>query len=591
MNYRHPMIRRALLLPLLGCLVLSVLAGLGLAHVSRLRTMTYLSASTEADARIRLALLESEIARYRLLPLALSDDKDVIAAERDGPQAEAARQTLSEKFARLAKMTGATAIYATNRNGLTLAASNWYKPNSFVGMNYSFRRYFRDARETGTGQQFALGTVSGKPGLYLAHRTRAGGIVVVKLEFDWIEAQWRQAGGITFVTNRSGVVFVTSRPDWRFVATRPLDAQRRDETLLDSGAKAIHPRPWVIRKDGLIAIAGTPGGHLLAGTKADGDGWQLHLAMPASERIEGLARLVGLSGGIVVFALLVLLVWFLQRSRLRRARTQELEQAVVARTAQLRGEMEQRSRLEERAAELREELRLANRLATLGQVTASVAHETAQPVAAIRNYAGAARTLLARGAREEVDENLGAIDRLAERIGVITAELRGFARKRTAATRPTALGEVFEGARLLLRERLQRVDLRFPTLPDDLMVVGDKVRIEQIFVNLLQNALDALAQSDAPRIEIAYRSDGERVVVRVCDNGPGIDPQVAAKLFTPFTTSREEGLGLGLVIAQDIAIEFGGALRWVPPSPPADGAEPASKAAGACFELVLRIAP
>ncbi|MBT0667649.1 sensor histidine kinase [Novosphingobium profundi] len=587
------MIRWSVLLPVLACLALGLMAGLGAAEIARRQARGELAVSAEADARIRQALLESEVARYRLLPLALADDRDVIAAERAGAGSGAPIDTLNEKLERLARATGAAAIYVVDRDSLAIAASNWRQADSFVGSDYAFRRYVRDAQRKGAGQQFALGTVSHKPGLFLAQRTRSGGVVVVKLEFDWIEAQWRQAGGITYVTNRSGVIFVTSRPDWRFAATRALDEAQRSETVRDSGALSIHPSPWSRRKDGLLSVPGTREGYLQVETARDADGWQLHLALPASASIDGQARLVGFAVGIAMLALALFALWFVLRSRRRRLRTSELEAAVVARTAELRDEMEQRSELESRAAQLREELRLANRLATLGQVTASVAHETAQPVAAIRNYAAAGRKLLERGLNADVDGNLAAIDALAERIGVVTSELRGFARKRTSAGTRTVLAEALDGARLLLRDRLSDVTLRAPVGLSGITVVGDKVRIEQILVNLLQNALDALAGRAAPCIEIAVRVEGERAVITVCDNGPGIAPQIAERLFTPFTTSRDEGLGLGLVIAQDIATEFGGSLRVVPGEEIGLGRGARDLQAegrnGACFELVLRI--
>lgn len=585
------MIRTNSLLPVLGCLVLALLVGLGAGYLARERALDALLVSGEADARIRQALIESEVARYRLLPLALADDRDVIAAERG--ESDAAVAVLNGKLKDLAQTTGASAIYVVNRAGRAIAASNWDKPYSFVGSNYSFRRYIREAQNSGAGRQFALGTVSRKPGLYLAQRTRGGGAVVVKLEFDWIEDQWRQAGGITFVTNPMGVIFVTSRPAWRFAATRELNAQERAQTQRDSGANAIHPRPWDQRRDGLLEVPGREGPFVRIDTPGGNEGWQLFLLLPAKGAVAGQARLVGVTagGGALVVSLFVL--WLLLRSRRRRARTLELESAVVARTAQLREEMEQRAQVESRAAQLREELRLANRLATLGQVSASVAHETAQPVSAIRNYAANAKVFLERGDSEQVAENLGAIDRLAERIGVVTAQLRGFARKKTVGGTQCALGEVLEGAELLLRDRLVGVDAVIPDLSADLLVTGDKVRGEQILVNLLQNALDALGGHLTPRadprivIEVAVDRPRGQVAVVVRDNGPGISDEVAEKLFTPFATSREEGLGLGLVIAQDIAAEFGGSLRCMM----ARGALPSAQGqGGAAFELILRIA-
>jgi len=253
-----------------------------------------------------------------------------------------------------------------------------------------------------------------------------------------------------------------------------------------------------------------------------------------------------------------------ERSRRRALRTSELEAAVADRTRELRTEIEERIAAEARAAELREGLRQANRLAALGQITASVAHETAQPVAAIRNYVATARQLLTRGEARAVDDNLGAIARLTDRIGLVTAELRGFARKGSGTIGPIPLIEVVDGARLILKERLSEVDFTLPAIPPDLIVVAGRVRLEQVLVNLLQNAIEALTGRPDPRIAIELDVQDQMVSLIVADNGPGIDPRVAERMFTPFVTSRPNGLGLGLVIAQDIMTDLGGTLRLLP---------------------------
>ncbi|MDP1028575.1 ATP-binding protein, partial [Sphingomonas sp. KR1UV-12] len=252
------------------------------------------------------------------------------------------------------------------------------------------------------------------------------------------------------------------------------------------------------------------------------------------------------------------------RARRRAGRTAALEAAVAARTADLSREIAERAAAEARAADLRDDLRQANRLAALGQITASVAHETAQPVAAIRNYAAAGEQLLDRGQVEEVRGNLRAIDRLTERIGAVTAELRGFSRKGSGTIGPVPLIEVIDGARLILKEGLSRVVLSLPDIPFDLLVVAGRVRLEQVVVNLLQNAIEALAGRADAAVTLTLDLHPDTVVLTVADNGPGIDPAIASRLFTPFATSRPKGLGLGLIIAQDIMGDLGGSLRLVP---------------------------
>jgi two-component system C4-dicarboxylate transport sensor histidine kinase DctB len=562
--------RATRLLPFMAALILAL--GLGTAWMAgqgaQAGAMARLAASAAADAPLRRALLNSEIARFRLLPLALADDRDVVAARPTGHD-----DHLSAKLESLVASTGAAVMYVIAPDGHALAASNFRRPDSFVGRDYNRRPYFRDAVATGAGEQFSMGTVSHRPGLYLARRASNGLVVVVKLEFDAIEAQWRRAGGITFVTDADGVVLVASNTAWRFAATRPLAPLRAARARDQAGVGALLPTPYRGLDAGRIAVAGQ--GYVLASLGADAAGWQLHLALPITASLAGETRPAQIGAALATWGLLALVWLALRRRRRRQEYTAALEDAVATRTADLSREIEERAAAEARAADLREGLRQANRLAALGQITASVAHETAQPVAAIRTYAATSQKLLARGAVAEVGANLAAIARLTERIGAVTGELRGFARKGAGTPRPIALVDAVEGARLLLKERLSRVELVVPPMPRGLTVLGGKVRLEQVLVNVLQNALDALDGWPAPRITLTLQQAGDSITLTIADNGPGVAPQVAQRLFTPFATSRPEGLGLGLVIAADIMADFGGSLLLAP------------SATGAAFVITL----
>lgn len=546
---------------LLATIIFCLLAAWGAGLAVERRTRTDLAASVAADARLRQGLLASEIARFRLLPLALSGDSDLADALRNAP---GATHALDLKLERLARDVGAAAIYAIGPDGRAIAANNWRTPRSFVGRDYRFRPYYNDAVRTGAGQQFALGTVSGRPGLYLSRRSPNGGVIVVKLEFDRIERQWAAAGGLTWASNRDGVVLIASRPAWRFAATAPIAAQRATALRSEVGIAAFGPSP-IDRIDPARARAVGSRDTLTLGTTApDTIGWTVTLAQPDGRAIDTAIRTAQVAAGLGA-ALLCGLVWIARtQARRRRERTSALEAAVVERTADLRREMNERAALEARAADLREGLRQANRLAALGQITASVAHETAQPVAAIRTYAATSEQLLDRGALDDVRENLRAIARLTARIGTVTAELRGFARKGTGAIQPVPLCEVIDGARLILKERLSRIAVTMPVIPPDLTVMAGRVRLEQVLVNVLQNATEAIEGQAEQAIRIALALTDETATLRITDNGPGIAPDVAARLFTPFVTSRATGLGLGLVIAQDIMVDLGGALRLAP---------------------------
>lgn len=559
----------------LAALLLSGAVAMLVGGIAERRARADLVAGMVADARLRQVLLASEIARFRLLPLALADDRDVVGAIRGGGTVARA---LDVKLAALARTTGASVIYVIGRDGRAIAASNWQDPQSFVGNDYRFRRYYREAMQGGAATQFALGTVSHRPGLYLSRRTADGGVVVVKLEFDRIEREWRAAGGTTFVTDREGVIVIASRPAWRFAITRPIGAVQAAAVRADSGVDALRPPPFTLQGDTMRLPGGGAALHHVT-TDADDSGWQVHLAMAIQPTIGGVVRASALAAALVTLALIALVWGARERSRRRALRTSELEAAVADRTRELRSEIEERIAAETRAAELREGLRQANRLAALGQITASVAHETAQPVAAIRNYVATARQLLSRGDSRAVDDNLGAIARLTDRIGMVTAELRGFARKGSGTIGPIPLAEVVDGARLILKERLSEVAFTVPPIPPDLIVVAGRVRLEQVLVNLLQNAIEALGGRADPRIAIELTVQPTIVSLIVADNGPGIDPAVVERMFTPFVTSRPTGLGLGLVIAQDIMTDLGGTLRLLPSD------------TGARFEATLRRVP
>ncbi len=542
---------------------------------------------TAADnaARSHAGLLASELQKFRLLPLVLDEYPDVRAALRGDATAGS---RLSATLELLARRTDAAIIYAIDARGRTVAASNWRRPTSFVGQNYAFRPYFRDAMARGRSELFALGTVSRRPGLYLARRVEANGsalgVVVVKVEFDAVEAAWARTSGASFVVDRNRVILITSRPEWRFRSLGPIDPSvlAAARQTLQFGAAPPQPAPValsghdavVARQRYRAATASTPltGARLIHLTPLD----PALAAARATALIWGLAAL--LIGGIAVG----LSVRGSDTRRLQRQARARLEQEVTARTAELRDanaqllvESEERAEADRRYRAAREELAQANRLGTLGQISAGVAHEINQPVAAIRTFAENGATLLDRGAPDAARENLGLIVELADRIGAITAELRGFARKRTPAGGTAALGSVLDGVLILIGERARgRLDLAVADPLRDTTVVGDRVRLEQILVNLIQNALDSGGD-----ITVSAERIGDALTLTIADTGPGVAADVIEHLFTPFTTGKPGGLGLGLAIARDIAREFGGELAHRP----TDG--------GATFDLTMRVKP
>lgn len=495
------------------------------------------------DAAILAAGLQAELDKFSVAPLVLAGDPEVLRLFEGGK--EDARH-LDRRFETLAAQTKAAAIYLMDLQGNTLAASNWRLPSSFVGSNYRFRQYFTDALATGSGTQFALGTVSRKPGLYIAQAVRAGsrtvGVVAVKVEFDALERNWRDATRGVFVTDTDGVVLLASDENWRFHTTRPELTARRDHALdrRQFGTETLEP--LALKRVGDSGRAAVP--LIDSNLPITLPGWRLHLLVDPGEQIAAARaglRLYVLLAAALLGALLVAAV-VLRTSRLRRA-----ERLIADRTHSLR-----------------EQLGQANRLALLGQITAGVGHEINQPVAAARVYAESGMMLLDRGDVDEARTNFERIVGISQRIGAITDELRRFGRRGAGEPGAMPIGQPIDGAILLLHDRILRSGTEL-TLPEgdqrEIRVRAEPVRLEQVLVNLLQNALDA-AGTDG-RIALTIDVDDKFCMLTVSDDGPGL-AEIGERIFQPFATTKENGLGLGLVISRDIMRDLGGDLTVAP---------------------------
>lgn len=537
---------------------------------------------------LHAAVLRSELERHRSLPMVLAQDPD-LAALLSRPDATSAAR-LNRKFEALAKDVRAAAIYALDAEGRTLAASNWHLPTSFVGSSYRFRPYYYEAMRNGQATFFALGTVSGRPGLYLSRRVDAPsgrplGVIVAKVEFDALEADWRASGEPTYVTDADGMVVITTVPAWRFHTAQPLsaDLRRRLAETQTAGSTVPTPLPFDTGA-GLVRISSDiPEGLYAAASDPIPDiGWRVNLLSPSGDAISRAVAIARWLGAMTV-ALLAALTGILLRRRQRAAARAieaeqariELERQIDLRTTELRSandqlnhEIDERRRLETVRQDLQDELIQANKLATLGQIAAGVAHEINQPVAAIRTHADSASVQLRREDSAGALRSLASIDRLTERVGVITDELRAFSRKTRSETVAVGVDGAIDGALLLVAGRLREkgIILERRRAPAGLAVRAERNRLEQVVLNLLQNAIEALDGVQGPAIDLGVHVKGKHVTIHVADNGPGVTPTVRPRLFTPFTTDKPDGLGLGLVISRDIVAAFGGELVLEPSS-------------------------
>lgn len=578
---------------LLGLIVL-IVAG----EIARKTAAQGIVRQAETTLVLDQALLASELDRHRATPVILASEDIIVKALRNPDSATL--NSVNARLDMLAVQTGAAAIYLLNDQGKAVAANNYRTPFSFVGSDYGYRPYFSAAMQAGSDEYFAFGSRSGRPGLYLSRRVGADrdadGVVVVKIEFDKVEAAWRGQVEQALVVNRDGVIMLASDPMRRFHTVSPLDSVRA-KALHDSrqfGDAPLTPLSPPIQpmRDGRVKM----GGEVFASLKRTlpVEDWTLLLLVPVADA-DRAAGPVRWTAGLAWALLMVVLAW-IWRTQLRRLdgrrheaevrrelelRVDQRTTALTAANTELRNQIEDRKRTEARLRRLQADLVQANRLAHLGQIVAGVAHEINQPVAAIRANADNALTLLSREQPDEAQAKLTRIQGLTERIGSIVEDLRGFARKTPPRTTTVIVDEAVEGALLLVSSRMRDDGVAVErTGATRVSAQADRVRLEQVLVNLLQNAFEALGDQADARIGLDVSTTRDLVVIAVTDNGPGLSEATLRTLFTPFSTTKPNGLGLGLVISRDIVEAFGGRLVVA-----SDGR------GGACFEVHLRRNP
>ncbi|MQV63422.1 sensor histidine kinase [Sinorhizobium meliloti] len=565
-------------------------AGLLLARdYGRSQALAGLAGQSRIDASLKASLLRAVVERQRALPLVLADDAAIRGAllSSDRPSLD----RINRKLEALATSAEAAVIYLIDRSGVAVAASNWQEPTSFVGNDYAFRDYFRLAVRDGMAEHFAMGTVSNRPGLYISRRVDGPGgplgVIVAKLEFDGVEADWQASGKPAYITDRRGIVLITSLPSWRFMTTKPIAEDRLapireslqfgDATLLPLPFRKIEARPDGSSTLDALLPGDSTAAFLRVETMVPSTNWRLEQLSPLKAPLAAGAREAQLLTLAALVPLLALAALLLRRRQVVAMRSAEerlarnaLEASVEERTRDLRmardrleTEIADHRQTTEKLQAVQQDLVQANRLAILGQVAAGVAHEINQPVATIRAYADNARTFLHRGQTATAAENMESIAELTERVGAITHELRRFARKGHFAAGPTAMKEVVEGALMLLRSRFAgRMDaIRIDLPPDGLQALGNRIRLEQVLINLLQNALEAIGDSENGTIQVRCEEAAGGIALTVADNGPGIAADVREELFTPFNTSKEDGLGLGLAISKEIVSDYGGTIE------------------------------
>ncbi len=509
--------------------------------------------------------VEAEVDRYRALPDIAAQDARIRGA-LDGTSALEAANAYLETVAFHA---GADALFLIDAQGDTIAASNWNTSGSFVGQNYAFRPYFQEAIAAGHGQFYAIGVTTGVPGYFLSTRIDVGntvGVLVVKVDLQPLQATWRAADAYVALADENGVVFLSARPDWQY---RPLERlapavlARLVTTRAYEGVGLSDTAPLLTRPSETGNATGA--GWIARLAPVPETGWQV-IAARATTPLSLLAAGWAVLAALVSLAIAAGVKAWEQRRQiiaLRLSQSEKLETMVIARTADLAREVEARTQAEAGLRATQEALVHTEKMAALGRMSTAIVHEISQPLAAMEATLSAAE-LGASPQDGATITRLGKARGLIRRMQRTTQHLKSFARKETGALSLIDMRVPITSALEVVAPRIRVVGVTPQRdMPEGaVQVMAGAVRVEQVLVNLLLNALDAVDQVQGAQVCVGLKASGDTAILRVTDTGAGIAEEDLSRVTEPFYSTKVTGesLGLGLAICKAILADFGGTL-------------------------------
>lgn len=511
--------------------------------------------STRNRAELRLALYSgnilSELRRNAIVPQLLARDPALIGALNSSDYSTSTQRLIS-----FVEEIGAASLMLLDREGRSVAATDRNRLQSL----HRSEAFFVDALRSNDTVFSVSPRESGGYSFIYSRRVEANGdtlgVVVVEVDLQKFERAWAGISDAVLITNSEGIIILSTEPRWRGVMEE--DALKRQPP---SGAisRAIQATADWNAVPGDVFLGGEA--VMRSHTRILFRGWQMaSFTSYASvrERVNGVLALE-----IMGFAILLALTfYFLNRKTAVRMASFQRESAELRQlNIRLQREVAEREKVQETLAVAEQTLAQSSKLAALGEMSAAVSHELNQPLAAMKTYLAGAKLLVGRGRPDEALASFQRIDDLIERMGAITRQLKSYARKSGDEFAPVNLGDALASSLSMMEPqlRLRQVEIN-RTLPQEpVMVLADRVRVEQVMINLLRNALDATKSVTDPQVDVLLVV-GETAMLTVRDNGQGIEDLEA--LFEPFYTTKQpgDGVGLGLAISSGIVNELGGRM-------------------------------
>ncbi len=537
-------------------LVVFVMVAVAAIWVSNTWLTQRFTETTRNRAEIRLAIysgtVQSELQRHSVVPLLLSRDPVLIRSLETNSFTDTSQRLIS-----YVDEIGAASLVLLDREGRIVAATDRSRLAQLRNSDPFFVQATRSpdtvftSNEPETGRyDFTFSRALRGP------ENRLLGVILVEVDLARIIDRWRGTTEAVFLTNSQGEIILSTEPRWRGRTEAEALALQPPQSAIQRAIDATGEFAFGDRRPDFFGSD-----TIRLESRIPFRGWRIISYTAYTSVRERVNAVLALE--IMGFALLLAGGFYVLS---RRARSQSVrlarESAELRRlNARLQREIAERQRVERTLEEAEQSLAQSQKLAALGEMSAAVSHELNQPLAAMKTYLAGARLLLQRRRVEEAASSFQRIDDLIERMGAITRQLKSYARKGGEAFEPVDLRDALKGAMTMMEPQLRttRVAITQSLPRRPVMVMADRLRLEQVIINLLRNALDAMKEARTRELDLLI-AEGEEAVLTVRDSGKGIDDLDA--LFEPFYTTKKpgEGVGLGLAISSGIVADLGGRL-------------------------------
>jgi two-component system, NtrC family, C4-dicarboxylate transport sensor histidine kinase DctB len=511
--------------------------------------------STRSRAELRIALysgnLLAELRQNAIVPQLLARDPALIEALTRADYSLSTQRLIS-----FVEEIGAASLMLYDIDGRTVAATD----RNRLGASHRMEPYFVDALRSNSTVFSVIPRDTGGYRFFYSRRIQEGGatlgVIAAEVDLQRFERAWAGISDAVIVTDSTGAIIMATEPRWRGLTEDEALSNQTPQSAIERAIKATAdwtalPPDAYLQGEAVMRLS----------SRIPFRGWRITsytTYASVREKVNGVLALE-----VMGFAILLALTFYaLSRRTAGRAALFQRESAELrALNVALQREIAERKRVQQTLAVAEQTLEQSSKLAALGEMSAAVSHELNQPLAAMKTYLAGARLLMRRNRLDEALSSFGRIDDLIERMGAITKQLKSYARKGQQTFSPFDMGDALASALSMmepqLRQRQVQINRILPDVP--VTVMGDRMRVEQVLVNLLRNALDATKSERNPTVEIIL-SAGETATLTVRDNGPGIEDLDA--LFEPFYTTKQpgDGVGLGLAISSGIVNDLGGRL-------------------------------